>query len=205
MLDQLTKFQPPLPPNLSDYIGIVSQNRFIKLTYELSKPFWSDGTNGATFSYYAVFQPFIEHPAIAINLLDENIDLGTDDTEPTHAILLDRKEDCMYVGEVSVVKNILKNHQEILPNLPEPDWSKWEEISQNHPQRIGMFESMIGISDQQHLEAINLIQWLDHYISDDLINRLIKAEDKGFGKAYYILAQFTNRLDFSNYDFSSAD
>jgi len=194
MLNQLIKFQTPLPPMLSDNIGIISNKRFIKLTYEGTKPFWSDGKNGATFSYYAVFQPFIEHPTIAINLLDDDIDLGTDDSEPTHAILLDRKENYLYLGNISEVKTILKNCQEILPNFPKPDWSKWEEISQNYPQKLGMFEFIMGVIQQQHLEAINLIQWLDNYINDDLLNQLISADDNGYSKAYFILNKFMSRL-----------
>ena len=194
MLNKLIKFQTPLPPMLSNNIGILSQKRFIKLTYEGTKPFWSDGKSGATFSYYAVFQPFIEHPTIAINLLDNDVDLGTDDSEPTHAILLDRKENYLYLGSISQVKNILKNYQETLQNYPKPDWNKREEIVNEYPQRAGMFEFMMGITQQQHLEAINLIQWLDNYINDDLLNQLVSASNNGYSKAYFIINKFMSRL-----------
>jgi hypothetical protein len=197
MINELTKFNPPLPPMLSDCIGILSNQRFIKLTYEATKPFWYDGKWGATFSYYAVFKPFIDHPTIAINLLDDTIDLGTDDSEPTHAIVLDRKENHIYLGTVEQVTELLKNHQETLPDYPEYSLRDWQEhfnLFNDCPQRLGMFEFFKGITEPQHLEAANLIHWLDQYITKQLIEQLVNASNQGYSQAYWIILRLQERL-----------
>jgi hypothetical protein len=197
MLNQLTKFSTPLPPMLSDCIGILSNKRFIKLTYEATKPFWHDGKCGTTFSYYAVFRPFIDHPTIAINLLDDNIDLGTDDSEPTHTIILDRKENHLYLATIEHAQELLNHHQETLPDYPEyslTDWEKHFNLFNDCPQRLGMFEFLKGITHQQHLEAANLIHWLDKYITKELIDQLVEASNQGYGKAYSIILQLQQRF-----------
>lgn len=194
MLNQLIQFQTPLPPMLCDTIGIVSTQRFIKLTYETSKPFWTDGSFGTTFSYYGVFEPLIEHPTIAINLLANTIDLGSDDTFPTHAIVLDRKENKIYLGSLETVNELLENHQESMSEVNQLTLEKWEETMTNNPQKLGMFEFFGNISQQQKLERANLIHWLDQQITTELIDQLVSASNQGYSKAYFIILQLKQRL-----------
>jgi hypothetical protein len=194
MLNQLIPFSTPLPPMLCDSIGIMSNQRFIKLTYEATKPFWTDGSFGTTFSYYGVFDPFINHPTIAINLLDNSIDLGSDDTFPTHAIILDRKENKIYLGNVETVNQLLAKYQESISEVNQLTLKQWEETLTNNPQKLGMFEFFGNINQSQQLERANLIHWLDQQITTELIDQLVSASNQGYPKAYFIILQLKQRL-----------
>lgn len=77
----------PMPPMLPGVVGVSSDKRFFRLNYEGSKPFWSDGRAGAPVPYYAAYEPFVDHLAVAISLFD--VSLGHDDEPPLHALLVD--------------------------------------------------------------------------------------------------------------------
>lgn len=96
----------PMPAMLPDVVGVNSDRRFFRLNYEGSKPFWSDGRAGATFSYVAAYEPFVDHLAVAINLFD--VSLGHDDEPPSHALLIDRANAAVYVGEYGEVSRFLR-------------------------------------------------------------------------------------------------
>jgi len=84
-----------VPPMLPEMVG-VSDSQYFALYYQGSKATWSNGRATATFSYYAVYAPLIEHITLAIHL--EPYNLGSDDELPEHAILCDCVHRKMYVG-----------------------------------------------------------------------------------------------------------
>src|SRR5947199_7559643 len=92
-----TKIPISLPPNLLKLMRYPGQARCLAIFYAGGKSTWLDGIASSTFSYYSVYQPFIEHPAVAIHLLDQ--DLGSDDYPATHALLIDREAGEVFVGE----------------------------------------------------------------------------------------------------------
>lgn len=93
---QFTLLPVPMPPMLPGIIGIVD-TQYFSIFYQGSKATWSNGRAMGTFSYYAVYAPLIEHPALAIHL--EEYNLGSDDEPPEHAILCDCAEQKMRVGK----------------------------------------------------------------------------------------------------------
>src|SRR5690348_2811297 len=112
------KLTVPMPPMLPDVVGVTSEHRFFRLNYEGSKAFWSDGRAGATFSYYAAYEPYVRHPAMAIHLHD--VSLGHDDEPPTHSLLVDRHENAVYVGDYSDACRFLSaQHPPRRPPTPE--------------------------------------------------------------------------------------
>ncbi|MES1026221.1 hypothetical protein ABN584_25325 [Gloeocapsa sp. BRSZ] len=80
---------------LLEIIGVSSKAQYSSIVYWGSKATWSDGTSLATFSYYGVSEPLINHIALACYLW--NYHLGNDDEYPTYALLCDRTESKMYV------------------------------------------------------------------------------------------------------------
>src|SRR4051812_12041393 len=103
--DGFERLPAPLPPMLSSLAGHNGTTRFFALFY-FSKATWSDGWNSSTFSYRAAFEPLVSHPTIAFELFDK--DLGSDDGPPVHAILCDRKDGLMYVGDYDEVMRFLR-------------------------------------------------------------------------------------------------
>lgn len=85
----------PMPPILPEMVGATNSHYFA-LYYQGSKATWSNGRAMATFSYYTVYAPLIEHITLAIHL--ESYNLGSDDELPERAILCDTVSHKMYVG-----------------------------------------------------------------------------------------------------------
>ena len=85
----------PLPPMLPAMVGVPENSRYFSLCYYGSKATWSDGRSFGTFSFYAVYQPLINHMTLDIYLWRYH--LGSDDKYPDHAILCDRTSSKMYV------------------------------------------------------------------------------------------------------------
>lgn len=90
----------PMPPMLPGMVGATNTHYFA-LYYQGSKATWNNGRGMATFSYYACYEPLIEHIALVIHL--ERYNLGCDDVLPEHAILCDSVRNKMYVDRKSVV------------------------------------------------------------------------------------------------------
>ena len=58
----------PLPPMLPGMVGVPENSRYFSLCYYGSKATWSDGRSFGTFSFYAVYQPLINHMTLDIYL-----------------------------------------------------------------------------------------------------------------------------------------
>jgi len=112
----------------------------------------------------------IEHPALAIHL--ESYNLGSDDLPPTDAILCDCREQKMYVGDYAEVEKVLETQHPPVHNLSPQELSQLsEQIALNMAdfdleqfQRLGMFELFAGHSEQQKLELVELVHWLDRLV-----------------------------------------
>src|SRR5262245_47508672 len=111
------KLPIPMPPMLPAVVGVTGEHRFFRLNYEGSKAFWSDGRSGSTFSYHAGYNPYVNHPAMAIHLLD--VSLGHDDEQATHSLFVDRLEAVVYVGTYKEVCHVLqKQHPPLRAPTP---------------------------------------------------------------------------------------
>jgi hypothetical protein len=192
-----------LPPMLPKMVGVVGNNRYFSIAYWGSKATWSDGRGLGTFSYFGVYSPLIEHPVLAIHL--ESYNLGSDDLPPTNAILCDRLEQKMYVGDYAEVEKLLETQHPPVPNLSPEELSQLpEQIALNVAdfdleqfQRLGMFELFAGHSEQQKLELVELVQWLDQLVTEDLLQQYVEAAKKGNWTAISVLQKLSQRLQKS--------
>src|SRR5215207_4401817 len=94
--DGLKEIAVQPPPNLAELINYPGAARYVAFYYVGTNATWDDGLASATFSYFAVYSPMIEHPVLALHLLDA--DLGSDDGPPTHALVCDREGGKFLVG-----------------------------------------------------------------------------------------------------------
>ncbi|MGH9429820.1 MAG: hypothetical protein ACRD2L_26340 [Terriglobia bacterium] len=191
-----------MPPMLPDVVGVKSEARYFSLSYEGGKAWWSDRRAGATFSYYGAYEPYVSHLTMAIHLLD--VDLGSDDGPPTHALLIDRGEGIVYVGGYDEVSCLLEQqHPPRCPPTPEEieemnrDLAKMEKMSLDEMREIGMFEFMLGSTPQQQDRCGEMIAWLDQFINEELIQSYVAASEAGQFEAFYHLDRFRQRVEFS--------
>lgn len=186
----------PLPPMLLEMAGVKGDSQFVAFYYS-SKATWTDGRSSATFPFYAVWQPYIDHIAIAIDLFDCN--LGSDDETATQALVCDRTGEKVYVAPYKEAMSFLERQH---PPRQEITQEQWEEIkaqleaqpplSMEEMQELGMFE-MFAPNPKHKEKAIELIHWLDRYIDEALIRRYIEAASNGDVRAAWGLEMFKRR------------
>ncbi|HKC63173.1 MAG TPA: hypothetical protein VKB86_06020 [Pyrinomonadaceae bacterium] len=175
MEHNFTEIPVALPPVLMRLFRYPGNARFVALFYVGGKATWADGLVSATFSYYNAFQPLKDHPTVDIHLHDK--DLGTDDTPPTHALLCDRQERKVFVGEIDEVLDLLSAQASELRDKEAT--VKYKElfdeptnVSEMHVR--GMFEFIGRPTPDAQAETEQLLRWLDGYITEDLIKRYLK-------------------------------
>jgi hypothetical protein len=200
--ESFRKLPVPMPPMLPEVVGVRGESRFFGLSYEGSKPFWTDGRAGATFSYFAAYQPFVEHLAVALHLFE--VDLGSDDGPPTHALLIDRQAGEVYVGDYAEVQRFLqKQHPPRRAPTPEEieeanrQLAAMEQMSLDEFRELGMFEVLLGPAEQQKDKCWALVEWLDGLITEDLIKAYLAASEAGNYWALHHLLLFQRRVEAS--------
>lgn len=198
--DGFQKLPVPMPPMPPEIVRVTSDHRFFRLNYEGSKPFWSDGRAGSTFSYYAAYEPYVNHLAIAIHLLD--VSLGHDDEPPTHSLLVDRLDDAVYVGDYREVCRFLqKQHPPRRTPTPEEieevetQLAEMEKRSLDQLREAGMFEFLLGPQPDQQDRCARMVTWLDEFITEDLMRSFIAAAEAGQPEAFYYLECFRRRIE----------
>ncbi|MEG4036038.1 hypothetical protein QUA03_19655 [Microcoleus sp. S36b_A4] len=186
----------PMPPMLPSMIG-VSNTQYFALYYQGSKATWSNGRGIATFSYYAVYAPFIEHIALAIYL--EPYNLGSDDEMPEHAILCDCVHHKMYVGAYKEIDYfLLQQHPQESPTFSEQEFEEAVKAVKNmtleQMQKLGMFEMFGNTNPQAHQATAELVQWLDQHITEELIQQYIQLANRGNWTAITALDTLKRRI-----------
>lgn len=205
MLINFNLIPTPMPPMLPVMVGLPENSLYWSICYYGSKATWSDGRNMSTFSFYGVYKPLINHMALSIYLWP--YDLGSDDEYPTHALLCDRTEQKIYVGEYKLVEQFLDS-QHPFQQRETITLRQWEEIKSQVEaevaalreadfKRRGMFEMFGNISLDQQTEQMQLIHWLDQQITDDLLRRYIEEAKHGNCKATLALKQLQVRIDLA--------
>lgn len=161
--------------------------------YYSHKPTFTDGGYLFNFSYYDIYEPFIKHPLVlhelykASKFFNERIDLGSDDSEPTYLLLLNREERTVEIArhkdgikflrnqyppvKPSILteeqKNKLVDKMEVeLANLK----AKLDNNSMHGLRKRGMFEMFTSPSIESQLSKEMLIREMDKQIGDELIN-----------------------------------
>ena len=172
----------PMPPMLPTMIG-VSNTQYFAIYYWGSKATWNNGRGLGTFSYYAAYAPLIEHIALAIQL--EPFHFGSDDELPEDAILCDCVQQKMYVGEYQEIDKFLRQQHSqepqhtLSPQELEAAMQAIENLSVEEMQRMGMFEMFGRTNAQARQETTEMVQWLDSYITEDLIQHYVYLANRG--------------------------
>jgi len=185
-----------MPPMLPEMVG-ASDTQYFALYYQGSKATWSNGRAMATFSYYAVYAPLIEHITLAIHL--EPYNLGSDDEVPEHAILCDTVHHKMYVGAYQEIDYfLLQQHPKELPTLSQQEFEEAvkavENMSLEQMQRLGMFEMFGNTNLQARQQTVELVQWLDQQITEELIQQYIQLANQGNWTALRVIDALKLRI-----------
>jgi len=185
-----------MPPMLPEMVG-ASDTQYFALYYQGSKAAWTNGRAMATFSYYAVYAPLIEHITLAIHL--EPYNLGSDDEVPEHAILCDTVHHKMYVGAYQQIDYfLLQQHPKELPTLSQQEFEAAvkavENMSLEQMQRLGMFEMFSNTNLQARQQTVELVQWLDQQITEEVIQQYIQLANQGNGTALRVIDALKLRI-----------
>ena len=186
----------PMPPMLPEMVGI-SNTQYFALYYQGSKATWSNGRAMGTFSYFACYEPLIEHIALAIHL--EPYNLGSDDELPEHAILCDCTLNKMYVTSYQKIACfLLQQHFDELPKMTEQEFKDavkaLENMSLEQMQALGMFEMFGNTNPQARQQTAELVEWLDQQITEELIQHYIQLANRGNWTAMRALDTLKRRI-----------
>ena len=188
----------PLPPMLLSMAGVRGDSRFIGFWYRGSKATWNDGRGSATFPFYTVWQPYIQHLVIAINLFDAH--LGSDDLEATHVLVCDRLEEKVYVAPLEEAMRFLDSQHPPRQPLTSQEWGEIKAqvahlapLNMSQLQDLGMFEIFTPPKREHKEAALRLVRWLDGYIDEDLIRKYINAAKAGNYQAVWALETLKQR------------
>lgn len=187
----------PLPPMLLEMAGVKGDSPFIAFYYSSSKATWNDGRSCATFPFYATWQPYIEHLAIAIDLMDCN--LGADDAQATHVLICDRTLEQVYVASFKEAMSFLEKQHPPRQEITQAQWEqikaqldKQASLDMEQMQGLGMFELFLPNLNYKE-KTIELIRWLDRYIDQPLIERYLESAKAGDSRAALRLEIFERR------------
>jgi hypothetical protein len=182
-IQQFIELPAPMPPMLPKMVGVSDGSKYFALCYQGSKATWSNGRGLGTFSYYAVYEPLIHHITLAIHL--DRYNLGSDDQLPEHAILCDGVQQKMYVGSYQEIDRFLQQqhsqepHHTFTPEELEAAMQAVENWSIEEMQRMGMFEMFGSTNPQARQQTTEMVQWLDQYITEDLIQQYVYLANRG--------------------------
>lgn len=159
----------PLPPMLLDLVGVGKAHRFVALYDWYGKPTWSDGRTCTPFPICTVWQPYVQHEAIARQLIE--YDLGTDKEEPSHALVCDRSGEKVYVAAFELAIYFLNSqHQQTRP-ISVCHWKAvknkalaYTPVTFDVMQKTGMLEMFLPPEPEHLQQAKEMVMWLDKYV-----------------------------------------
>ncbi|BAZ18274.1 hypothetical protein NIES4071_101590 (plasmid) [Calothrix sp. NIES-4071] len=180
MLEKSYKLFIPAPHFLLEAMNVAKEAKeWIGIFYQATNATWSDGGWSATFSYFDVYYPLLHNEAMSIQLAsvyqkikpEYSIDFGSDDTEPSHILLLNRIDHQLYLADFKEGMKFLREQ------YPKPDPNKKAEITKEqlaqillehqkqvqecmqNPSSFGIFESFGSISTYRN----KIITWFNNY------------------------------------------
>lgn len=159
----------PLPPMLLELVGVGKGHRFLALYDWYGKPTWSNGQTCTPFPICTVWQPFIQHEAIARQLI--GYDFGSDNEEPSHALICDRLQGKVYVAAFEIVIYFLNSQQEQTRSISVCYWETvkhkafaYTPVTFEQMQKTGMLEMFLAPTAEHLQQAKEMVSWLDKYI-----------------------------------------
>lgn len=192
----LTEIAVKPPANIAGLINYPGAARYVALYYVGTNPTWDDGLASATFSYFGVYSPMIEHPVLAIHLLDA--DLGSDDGPPTHALVIDREGEKFLVGAIDDALRLVR--EQFTDDDRRDAAARYEAIFERPDtleglRRLGMFEIFVRPSAGAQQDTAELLHHLDCQITEKLLRSYVELS-KGaeairvYGQLHYLRGLF---------------
>lgn len=194
----------PMPPQLPKLVRHRGDRRYFAVYYEGTHATWSDGRAGATFSFFHVYQPLTEHPAVALYLWGR--DLGSDDGPPRDALLVDRAKARLLVGSAGDVRSVLDSQHPPRPDrrlTPEEFDATVKAMNEEMQQiadtgswaEVGMFEWMTRPSPELEIGCREMLSFLDTHVTEEVVERFIALYDGGDLRALGHLRYLKKRID----------
>ena len=168
-----------IPPMLPEMANLSLACRYVALYYLDGKAYWDGGIAKQTLNFDSCWKILVTHPTIALQLT-KDIDLGSDCSEASHHLMLDREEDNLYLCTVEESKNLIHSQQEVIAVLSVFP-IELNPIAANTPTKLHRFEKGGDrICDRQR-EAIELNLWLDKQLTIGMIQQgLTNAKNDSF-------------------------
>lgn len=180
------------PAKLFELLEIPEQNEYVAICYQGTNAIWDTGWGLRSFSYFGLYEPMINHLAIAF-YLDNEIDLGSDDTEPTHVLLFE-KEGFIFIAEYVGIERFLKDNNPAPPPLDKAvDLAKWYEKIDKNPANFGMFEMFDRPSIEFQQLAIEVIQNLDQQVTKKMLIEAIEMAQSS-GRMLFVVNKILTRI-----------
>jgi len=180
-----TPIRTPLPQVFLHMAGVSVETRFIGCYYQCN-PTWTDGRSLRQFNYFLCWEPLKRHPAIAFPLGVATRDtpygedgtypgFGSDDSQPTHLLLIDQQEMTMAIAPAKDAHRFLEaqhppeqpisaaEYEALKEEALEMMRSLQADMSQN-PTRFGMHE----LYSQPDAELMQLSAEMHEFLNDNL-------------------------------------
>lgn len=180
MIENSYRLSIPAPDFLTEAMNVAPETKqWLGIYYTVTNPTWTDGGWNVTFSYNDVYYPMIYSDGMRIQLANArqklkaeyNIDFGSDDTEPSHILLLHQHKYELYVAEFVPGMKFLQEQypksdrgkqikitQEDLDKYVQEYRSKFHENMQEYA-KYGMFEFFINRNVYQK----RITNWFNNY------------------------------------------
>lgn len=161
----------PLPPQFLEIAAYAAGKRFLGLWYHATQSNLSDGQVTRPVSLYRVYAPLVKHMAVSIYVREAGADLGSDDSFPTHALLLDTENERIYLGTLETIETILRAQNERAAPASELFESFNSAKTLEEFQKLGMFEFFGSgkLSPEEARLQAEMKSFLDAYIPPKLI------------------------------------
>ena len=167
VVSDLTQLNVPVPPMLAKAMGYRGEARFVSFQWT---PYGdeADYSDGRGSGDWQGFLAFIHHPAVSPQL--KGYDLGSSDSEATHALILDQEQQILFIAPAREAEKFLS---EQWPKEP-PIRMSTEEYSPlvmkalknvKPPKDVSIKEIQRRI-DEQYALVEELQQWLDKHLKN---------------------------------------
>lgn len=183
----------PVPPMLEDAMGYPRQARWWAMYYAATEASWTDGQTSHCGQSWAAYSTFMNHPAVAIytraDLMGgadapdgsrQWLDFGSDDTQPTHYMLIDSIERRAYVMRAADCETFLRL-QWIDPKAPpapplrltDDDMQLVRESFQEVMARVTPAEIAARVA-RENACVVAMRSWLDRSPQGQAANRFMR-------------------------------
>jgi hypothetical protein len=153
---------------LAKAMGYTGNARFVSFQWTPygDEADYSDGRGSGTGNWQA-FLAFIHHPAVSPQL--KGYDLGSSDSEAKHTLILDQKQQALYIAPARDAEKFLQKQWRQDPpiRMSKEEWAAFvsKALKTMRQRDLSMEEIERRIAEQSALVE-ELQQWLDKYLKN---------------------------------------